>query len=143
MRPRGQTHANNACVKTATRQPIACAPAPPPPPHPNPTCLCREGRGLPGNPRKVGGGGSVSIRGNRRCFPTQPAYAGSVRPPWEFQEGRGAVGPLVFVVTPPPLHQPDLLTFEGCGLSGNPRKADAWWAVAVCTTGSNAAVQLP
>jgi len=51
------------------------------------------------------------------------------------------VGPLVFVVTPPPLHQPDLLTFEGCGLSGNPRKADAWWAVAVCTTGSNAAVQ--
>ena len=113
--------------------------------HRTPTRPAYAGKGVAflGIPGRLGGGGSVAIRGNCRHFPTQPAYAGSVQPPWEFQEGRGAVGPLVFVVTPPPLHQPDLLTFEGCGLSGNPRKADAWWAVAVCTTGSNAAVQLP
>jgi len=59
------------------------------------------------------------VVGQTAAAPTQPAYAGRVRPSWESQEGWDAQ-----LAKPWPPPQPYQLMLEGYGLPGNPRKVE-------------------
>jgi len=98
--------------------------------HHSPTRPAYAGKGVAflGIPGRLGGGGSVAIRGNcrHRHSPTQPAYAGKGVAFLGISGRSGVAGRFLFAVTAA-TSQPNLLMQEVCSLPGNSRKVGERW----------------